>query len=157
MDMSLSKLWDIVKDREAWRAAVHGIEKSWTWLSDWTTTTPGKPLCLVFSEQQWGGGLHPGREWVRRKWEEARQGGDSRLFRWQQEGFWLLPWVSREPWGAVSRGGKCSDAEVHRCPLDAMVEKRLWGWGWTSESWGQVTVGSRPAMMGTGPWWVLRK
>ena len=36
-DMSLSKLWEIVKDREAWHAAVHGVTKNWTWLTDWTT------------------------------------------------------------------------------------------------------------------------
>ena len=49
MDMRLSKLLEMVKDREAWCAAVHGVTKNWTWISDWTTTTNvANAMILVF-------------------------------------------------------------------------------------------------------------
>ena len=38
-DMSLSKFWELVRDREAWNASAHGVTKSRTWLSDWTELT----------------------------------------------------------------------------------------------------------------------
>ena len=60
MDMSLSKLQDIVKDREAWHAAVHGVTKSWTWVSDWTiVTTRGQtPRHVLLSLQS------PANSWL---------------------------------------------------------------------------------------------
>ena len=47
MDMNLGKLREIVRDREAWHAIVHGVTKSQTQLSDWTTTTEIKEWVAV--------------------------------------------------------------------------------------------------------------
>ena len=46
IDMSLSRLWELVMERKAWCAAVHGVAKSWIWLNDWTERS--KQIILVF-------------------------------------------------------------------------------------------------------------
>ena len=46
MDMNLSKLQEMVKDREAWRSAVHGVAKIQTWLSDWTELMIQSSVCV---------------------------------------------------------------------------------------------------------------
>ena len=55
IDVSLSKLRETVKDGEAWRAAVHGVAKNQTWLSDWTATSH---WVFFFHDAKWRNGQY---------------------------------------------------------------------------------------------------
>ena len=55
MNVNLGKLWEMVRDRETWPAAGHGVAKSWTWLGDWTTISfdwIGRKLCLEIMDRK---------------------------------------------------------------------------------------------------------
>ena len=85
MDMSLSKIWGLVMDRETWCAAVHGVAKSWTWLSDWTELrwlTKRKSLTKTVLQNHMPASLANGDQLLLCKFqEEASKSKKQRLFR----------------------------------------------------------------------------
>ena len=99
--MSLHKLWKMVKDREAWHAVVHGVTKSQTWLSDWTTMSMRKKdVVLVILDPLHCGSVNiPGSgsgasgSWCWRCWawwEWAVTRPLHRALLWPLETIWLI-------------------------------------------------------------------
>ena len=111
MDMSLSKLWEIAKDREAWHAVVRRITKSRTWLSDWITTRwISKTLTVHHWERYWV--LLPGRRNLAVPWTPSQPRGDGALGGWgpTEEGAEAGSQVGNE---GIGGGGNGENSSSH--------------------------------------------
>ena len=122
MDMSLSKLRQIVKHREAWQAAVHGDTKIWTWLSNWTTTTMCVWGCMSVCECMWMCVFK--RYWLAVSFT-------LRVFLlWEVRSLVSWPWLVLNPWALIQ------DTE---CQLLSCV--RLFVTPWTVAHQAPLSVG----------------
>ena len=122
LDMSLSKLWETVKDRGAWRAAVHGVAKSQTWLSNWILT----PLLIVtLHRSHWLRFLHPRKPIPLSTFQPA-------LWNEQNLFYWLWKWLKTKtvaglPWWL---SGKELTCQCRRCRFSPWVGKIPWRRKW---------------------------
>ena len=88
MDMNMGKLREVVKDGDAWRAAVHGVAKSRTWLSDWTTTMA--TLYLTF----WGAAKLTAEVWLWNRRPQSTWASVPSLIPYRAFSLWPCPRTS---------------------------------------------------------------
>ena len=131
MDMSLSKLQGMVKDREAWRTEVHGVTKSWTWLGNWRTTEAKfKAFIMIHKTLGFPGGVS-GKEPTCQCRRHKRCGFD--------------PWVRKIPW---RRAWQSTPAFL---PGKSHAQRSLVGYSpWVSESLTRLSNSAHRVILKTG-------
>ena len=91
MDMGLGELWELVTNREAWHAEIHGVTKSWTWLRHWTELNWTVSWKKTYDQ--------PGQHIKKQRHYFANKGSSRQGYGFSSGHVWMLEWDCKESWG----------------------------------------------------------